>query len=157
ISLFLLHSCSYEYQDRILDKKLSCKKKYKASIEERLNKEQFKNTQKIAFVSFKSKMEDSIFIDLQKYFKEIKQDFSKFDLNDFHEVKFLDEKNIEEFSNLIYNFGLNKETNWRNEYSCYEPHNAVLYLNEDNTLKGFIEICFDCDKNYSSNEDIYSL
>lgn len=158
ISIFsvLVISCSYYYRDKQLTKKLVCKKKYELTLDERKNQLQIKDTPKIAFASFK-KGSNITTSDLEMYFEQIRKDFSKFDLKDFYEVKFLNYNEIESFSDLIYNYGINKETEWERDLMCYEPHNAILFLNEDNTLKGFIEICFDCNKYYSSNQGIYNL
>lgn len=37
---------------------------------------------------------------------------------------------------------------------CYMPNNAILFLDKDDNLLEFIEICFDCNEFRTSNEEI---
>lgn len=147
--LFIFQGCGNRLQNwRYVDRCLKCKENKSLTIEQRNEEFQFKNSSKIAYVSFPETKEMSI----EKYFENYKKD-SSFDINDFFEVKYLDENQINELSNLVYNIGFKKDLGMTTEANCYFPNNAILFLNEDNSLLGYIEICFDCQKYFTSGKD----
>ncbi len=57
---------------------------------------------------------------------------------------------------MIYNYGFRKNINTVRTANCYFPNNAILFINEDGSLLGYIEICFDCHK-YRTSEQNYTL
>lgn len=159
-SLFLLvlliltfQSCGNRLNNwRYVDRCLKCKKINSLTIEQRNEKFQFKNSAKIAYVSFPETKDTSI----EKYFENLKPNPDTFNIIDFYEVKFLNSDQINQLSDLVYNIGFRKNINGGRSANCYFPHNAILFLNDENELLGYMEICFDCHK-YRSSSDHYTL
>ncbi len=146
--IFIFQSCENRlYNWRYIDRCLKCKENKSLTVEQRNEEFQFKNSRKIAYVSFPETKE----MNIEKYFENLNYEPSKFNIEDFFEVKYLNEYQINELSNLIYNIGFRKNINAGRSANCYFPNNAVLFLNEDNSLLGYIEICFDCHRYRSSN------
>jgi hypothetical protein len=163
-SLLLLFSfqfivgCGYEYQERKYDRQSTCVQNKNFSVEERNQFSPYAESSRIAFVSYKDKkLEDGRNSNLEKYFKIYKEDSSQFRLEDFDEISLINEELKNQLTDLIYNYGQLKATDSKRDYMCYNPHNAILFLNEDNSLQGYIEICFNCDKYDSSSQEEYHL
>lgn len=150
---FIFQSCGNRLHNwRYVDRCLKCKENNSLTVEQRNEEFQFKNSTKIVYASFPQKVDS----DLEDYFDEIDKDYSKFNLKDFHETKFLNINEINNLSYLIYNYGFRKNINAGRSSNCYFPNNAILFLNDDNSLLGYIEICFDCHKYRTSGEN-YTL
>lgn len=157
-SLLFFLGCGYEYQERKYNRQSSCTRNNNFTVEERNQLSPFAETSKIAIVSFKNrKIDESNYLDLMKYFKQLNSDYSNFSMDDFDEALIINDEQKNQLTNLIYNYGEKKETEYYYTKMCYFPHNAILFLNDDLTLNGFIEICFDCESYRSSNYDIYNL
>ncbi len=151
--VFIFQSCGNSLNNwRYVDRCLKCKKINSMTIEQRNEKFQFKNSAKIAYASFPK----TIDMDIERYFENLEQNPGTFNINDFYEVKFLNSNQINQLSDLVYNIGFRKNINGGRSANCYFPHNAILFLNEENALLGYLEICFDCHK-YRSSSDHYTL
>lgn len=76
------------------------------------------------------------------------------------EFKELDQNQIAGLTNLIYNI------NWRkpsaslhlvDHGACYAPRNAIIFVNKNNKVIDYIEICFHCMGSHSKNDDRLSI
>jgi hypothetical protein len=75
------------------------------------------------------------------------------------EIIELNPKGIEELSNLMFNYKLNKTIGKNDNVvigvtGCYEPRNAVLFLDDEGKIISSIEICFECGGILQSPETI---
>jgi hypothetical protein len=70
------------------------------------------------------------------------------------ETKKLKTKQIDELTKLIFN------TDYKNKWKlhmvdfgkCFEPRNALIFLDSDDKVIDYLEICFECKQNYSKSE-----
>lgn len=72
------------------------------------------------------------------------------------EEKVLSQKEIDQLTDLIFNYGFKSKSKYRltTNFKCYDPHNGILFYNENKGVNNFIEICFDCQKFRSSVEKL---
>lgn len=58
----------------------------------------------------------------------------------------LDSNQINQLTNILFNYGIGKHcyANARTVYGCYEPRHAIVFLDSNNTVIDFFEICFEC-------------
>jgi hypothetical protein len=74
-----------------------------------------------------------------------------------NEVYELNSKEVNELSNLVLNFRINKKSSPLIEETpgCYEPRNAILFLDVNENIISRFEICFACNGIYQlPNETI---
>ena len=75
-----------------------------------------------------------------------------FKLYDAIDIKKLQEKDINELSNLMFNYDYkvinNKKPITLSYAKCYTPRKAILFLDEHEKVISVLEICFECDKYY---------
>jgi|SRR5690554_358193 len=159
------------------DSEMSCFKVNDFSVEERNQNYPYNKASRIIFVSFKSdykklteeeqtgviekeEFDDDITIYvmdgavMKKYFDILAKDFSRYNPKDFEESVNLKELQKKELTDLIFNYGNNSEDAIVWYAACYMPRNAILYFNEDGELFEFIEICFECNRYRTSNDNI---
>ncbi|WP_107830808.1 hypothetical protein ABZR88_07895 [Mucilaginibacter yixingensis] len=76
------------------------------------------------------------------------------------ETKEINQSQINGLTELIYN------TNWRNPSfpyhveghgGCYDPRNAVVFIDKDGKVIDYIQICFHCMESHSMNDDRLSI
>ncbi|TDP57377.1 hypothetical protein [Flavobacterium dankookense] len=69
----------------------------------------------------------------------------KLNLKNLKEIKTLELPKIIELADLLYNFNYNPKKNMTNlAFSCYDPRNAIVFLDKQNNVIEYIEICFSC-------------
>jgi hypothetical protein len=77
------------------------------------------------------------------------------------EEKKLSKKQINELSNLIFNFTVERKPRAdgsMDQPGCYSPRNAILFYDESDVVIAFTEICFQCDQYYSNwKENIFEF
>ncbi|WP_124587295.1 hypothetical protein [Pedobacter sp. KBW06] len=70
------------------------------------------------------------------------------------EIKKLKTQQIAELTDLIFNTGY--KTKWKvhiEEFGkCFEPRNALIFLNSEDKVIDYLEICFECKQNHSKSE-----
>lgn len=88
------------------------------------------------------------------YFVSMEENKSLFDKSRFEDYVELNSSQKDELTNLIFNYGYLKDVNVRMSSGCYMPNNAILFLDKDDNLLEYIEICFDCNAFRSSNKEI---
>ena len=145
----------------------------KMPLQKRLNTFPFNNAKKILLISFypiqmveiidkngnsKEELKDSIWKAKMEatslrtfYIKDAKFDYYA---NEVYELK---SEEINELSNLVLNFKIKKKPSPLvfTTPGCYEPRNAILFLDANENIISRIEICFSCNGIYQmSNETI---
>jgi hypothetical protein len=72
------------------------------------------------------------------------------------EVKSLSSAQIDQLTDILYNYGFAGPILSQKTLECYSPRNAILFRDENGKALAFIEICFEC-RNTSESSDIISL
>ena len=57
-------------------------------------------------------------------------------------------------TDIFYNYGFRGTTYTISEASCYNPRNAILFLDSRGKAIEFIEICFECSRILESSEKV---
>jgi hypothetical protein len=70
------------------------------------------------------------------------------------EVKTLTFTYVDKLTDIFYNYGFRGTTYTISQKSCYNPRNAILFLDNKGKAFEFIEICFECSRIQESSEKI---
>lgn len=70
------------------------------------------------------------------------------------EVKTLTLRQIDSLTNIMYNIGFGGTILIIQEMACYDPRNAILFIDSSGKAFEFIEICFECEQTVNSSEKI---
>jgi hypothetical protein len=60
------------------------------------------------------------------------------------EIITLNKNQIDELSFLMYNIGMKDTKSGLGESRCYEPRNAIIFLDKKGKILEYIELCFEC-------------
>ena len=112
----------------------------KKSFSTILKKYPFSKTAQIQLVSFKG---------FKLPFENDTVCFSK-----LNEVKTLTLRQIDSLTSIMYNIGFGGTILIVQEMACYEPRNAILFIDSSGKAFEFIEICFECEQTVNSSEKI---
>lgn len=145
-------------EQEVMDRSHDCARVKSISLPDRLNLYPFNKATQIQLVSFKSSYDKVV----SEYYKD-----SLPRMNDtvcyskLFEVKTLTSSQVDTLTDLIYNYGF--KFNYkpkRNVYfigsilQCYNPRNAILFLDKYNNAFEFIEICFECERTRTSSDKV---
>ena len=119
-----------------------CVKRNNLSNNERLKYYPFNISHKIVLVSF---LHDERQL---QFSNKLLAEFS------FKELRILNSKQIDSLTNILYNIGVKGNQFQFTPSTCYFPRNAILFLDVDNRIKNFIEICFECRRTRVSSKKI---
>jgi|SRR6185437_5518461 len=117
------------------DKNCFYKKKY--SITERLQFFPFNKAAKIKLVSFDKP--DSVIMGGELPMKNEEVDYSR-----LKEIKTIGKSQIDTLTDILFNEGYGGSFYSFSESMCYNPRNAILFIDANGKTFGFIEICFEC-------------
>lgn len=156
IGLFTLISCGSQYKQKLFYKNMSCVKQDKLTVSERNKIYPYNISAKVVLATYlpKEKGVQVMGGEMQDYFRSLKEDRNLFDKKRFKEFIYLNDNQKNELTDIIFNYGYKKNLNIGMHSLCYMPNNAILFLDKDDNLLEFIEICFDCDQFRTSNEEI---
>ncbi len=130
-----------------------CVKKINRTFTTRLKNYPFSISTQIQFVSF---LGSSRIVDNQTAY--INDSLPR--LNDticyskLHEVKTLTFTQVDKLTDILYNYGFGGPVYTMSISNCYNPRNAILFLDSAGKAFEFIEICFECDRLQESSEKI---
>ena len=71
-----------------------------------------------------------------------------------YEVNTLQLPQIQSLTNVMYNIGFGGTILLVEELACYDPKNAIVFIDSTGNAFEFIEICFECQQFNSSSENI---
>ncbi|KAA2241324.1 hypothetical protein F0L74_15580 [Chitinophaga agrisoli] len=74
--------------------------------------------------------------------------------NDLKEVKSLTPAQTGTLTDILYNYGYPGRWHSTRTVACYEPRNAILFLDGKGQALAFIEICFACRNTETSSAQI---
>lgn len=156
IGLFTLISCGSQYKQKLFYKNMSCVKQDKLTVSERNKIYPYNISAKVVLATYlpKEKGVSVMGSEMQDYFRSLKEDRNLFDKKRFKEFIYLNDNQKNELTDIIFNYGYKKNLNIGMNSLCYMPNNAILFLDKDDNLLEFIEICFDCNEFRTSNEEI---
>lgn len=68
------------------------------------------------------------------------------------EIKTLTEKQIDQLTDILYNYNYSKKTNLISytETGCYSPRHAIVFNDKSKQVFSYIEICLECRKTVSN-------
>jgi hypothetical protein len=118
----------------------SCKDWKKFTAVDRLKNYPFDRAVEVRVVSFDFRPDTTI-EDHQLPEKNGRADISR-----LREQKILDKDQVDSLTHILYNIGYFGKPTTGHLLSCYDPKNAVLFLDSKRKVFAFIEICFYCDK-----------
>ena len=130
----------------------NCIKKNITSLTARLKKYPFNLSAQIQFVSFQG----GVYL----INNEIVRQDSLPRINDtilyskLTEIKTLTYPQVDKLTDIFYNYGFRGTTFKISEAACYNPRNAILFLDNKGKVIEFIEICFECQKTSESSDKI---
>ena len=84
----------------------------------------------------------------------------KLDQTRIKENRILSALEIDKLTDILYNFGYKSTKSYKglligdDGYSCYNPRNAIVFLDEKGLIAEYIEICFECHRREDSSEKI---
>lgn len=67
----------------------------------------------------------------------------------------LNNKQIEQLAQILYNYGYSEKPSIINELSCFVPRHSVIFLDEKRVKFASIDICFECLKVQVSPETLF--
>jgi hypothetical protein len=72
---------------------------------------------------------------------------NQIDSTQFMEVKLLDKTQVNKLTDILYNIGERAPNTFPYpNYKCYEPRNAIVFINSRGKIFAYIEICFQCQR-----------
>jgi hypothetical protein len=87
-------------------------------------------------------------------FGELPKQNDTISYSQLHEVKTLTLTEIDKLTDILFNVGFRGPVSSESEISCYEPRNAILFLDKNGKTFEYIEICFGCEKTVVSSNKI---
>jgi hypothetical protein len=160
----------------ILEKRMDCMFKHNYTSEKRKNFFPFNKTKKIVLISFEHQepRDDYIITDTSRNAKELAQVVNQdqdepprsiIEMQHVYsqitkERRTLSPSGIDKLTNILYNFGYKSTKSYKGlqiaetGYNCYNPRNAILFLDDHDLLIAYIEICFECHQRRVSSEKI---
>jgi adenylate cyclase class IV len=71
-----------------------------------------------------------------------------------YEIKTLTLRQIDSLTNIMYNIGFGGTILIIQEMACYQPRNAIIFVDNFGKAFEYIEICFECEQTVNSSERI---
>lgn len=130
----------------------NCIKKNILSLTTRLKRYPFSLSAQIQFVSF----QQGVYLTSNEIFR---QDSST-KINDtilyskLTEIRTLIYPEVDRLTDIFYNYGFRGTIYTMSEAACYNPRNAILFLDSKGKVIEFIEICFECLKTSESSDKV---
>ena len=97
----------------------------------------FEKAMHVQLVSYKTR--DSGYLYAKLPMKHHKVDYSR-----LKEVISLSKKQIESLTDILYNYGFKGDDHFITHMMCYDPRNAILFVDSTGKAFAFLEICFEC-------------
>ena len=141
---------------KLAEKYHECLHRNKYSPPQRLKIYPFNNSAEVRLVSFNS-------FDGPKYRTEKTDPDTvkhypfydhKIDTTQFIETKKLTRNQINKLTDILYNVGYRGTNYIIDQASCYEPRNAILFIDAKGSIYAYIEICFECQRYHLSSRKI---
>jgi len=155
----------------VLEKRMTCIYRNKYSPADRLKFFPFNQNRTVMLISFEPPdlRAEIIYTDTTKapintpveeeVYHTLLEKKQKLDLTRLKEKKILSALEVDKLTDVLYNFGYTSTKSYKGlliaeseGYMCYEPRNAIVFLDEDGLVAEYIEICFECYNRKESSE-----
>jgi hypothetical protein len=70
------------------------------------------------------------------------------------EVKALSFLQVDTLTDILYNYGYGGSVRFGSMDMCYDPHNAILFIDKRGKVFAYVEICFMCERTRESSKQI---
>ena len=144
-------------ENLLADKEYQCFHSSKFSKEKRRSFSPFSTADTIKLISFKSPEPG----DTSDIYTPIAPNHFILNKNKVIEIKTLSQNGIDSLTNILYNIGRTPVKNVRftieDHGSCYDPRNAILFINDKGVVTQYIEVCFECERYYLSSKSTKSF
>lgn len=151
--LFLISFSTFSQQKTKQEKREECIRSTNYSFKKRLSLLSVDSITEIKVVSHITKV--GVYGDsLQKYFNNLKVKEDYFNEKEFHEVETLTLSQIEKLTDIFFNY--NNKSGIVIAKGCYMPRNAIIFLDKNQKILGYIEICFEC-LNYRTSDEALTI
>ncbi|OYU83255.1 MAG: hypothetical protein CFE24_12060 [Flavobacterium sp. BFFFF2] len=137
-----------------MDKNGTCTKTKHFSARQRLEHFPFSAAKHIKLISLENNNGIRTGSELMAHLDAIQLKRDCFNPLFYTEVATLNKVQINRLTNIIYNYSYKKKPFTFGDLKCYEPRNAILFLDNNDTIIGFLEICFECHHFRASSEAI---
>ena len=114
-----------------------CKAVDKFSPSQRLEFYPFNTASEVRLVSFDNKPDSS-------FEHRIPETNGEVDLSRLKELKTLNKEQFDSLTYLLFNVGYRGKISTLEGTGCYNPRNAILFINSNGKAFEFIELCFEC-------------
>lgn len=151
--ILLIFSQFCNSQNRF-EKNAKCTKTENFTESQRLSNFPFSETSQIKLISFESKNGEPTGNELMKHLDSLKLKTDSFNPLFYTEVATLNNIQINRLTDIIYNYSYKKKPYDFGDVKCYEPRNAIIFLDSKNIVIAYIEICFGCDHFRSSSTEL---
>ena len=153
MTINLTHGQTKRDRNQIFEENANCTKKRQLSFKSRIQNFPYNLTSQVILTSHKTKV-GMVGEELQKYLNSLKIGKDSINEKEFLEIKKLNLNQIEKLTDLIFNYGFKAKNHILTDAKCYDPRNAILFLDKDKKIIAFIEICFGCNHTRVSDEKI---
>lgn len=157
--LLLINISVFAQEEEPDPRDYDCAKNHTYSFSDRLNHYPFNASKKVVVVSFDAASEDSVYVaspdslDEEKHIRiPIKN--NQLDTEKIKENFILTTKQLEGLTEILYNYDYRNDKGVRSATQCFEPHHGLVFLDEQNKIVAYVEICFICSNFEVSNEKI---
>jgi hypothetical protein len=136
----------------------NCTRRANKSFSERLKHYPFNLTTEVRLVSFKDNI-DTINGQIEYGRDSLPRMNDTICYSKLYEIKKLTFAEVDRLTDIFYNYGIpyhrpSGKFHIGSMIQCYNPRNAILFMNKDGKAFEFIEICFECERTKESSEKI---
>ena len=144
IVIVLFLACATSFAQKGKMKVVVCSKIKTLTEEQRMSYFPFSETTTIKIVAFKNKNSGGDGEDLIKHIDSIhiKQDF--FNASLYDEVATLEPSQINQLTDIFFNYGYKNKQGVISIEACYMPRNVIFFLDHSNKIIAYLELCFQC-------------
>ncbi|MGZ3764531.1 MAG: hypothetical protein ACXVB0_12205 [Mucilaginibacter sp.] len=137
-------------EDKLADKHNQCHYNFKYNAERRRSFFPFNTATTIQLVSFN---------DTVRIYTPIAVNYFNIDYSKVIETKKLSQAGVDSLTDIMYNYGLTPVKGTYLETAdpgaaCYNPRNAILFMDAEGRVTQYIEFCFECHRYYLSSSKI---
>jgi hypothetical protein len=131
----------------------NCIKRFSKTFKTRITEYPFNQTSRIEFVSFKGSV-DTIDKEILRFNDSLPRLNDTICYSKLYERQTLNLNQIESLTDILFNYGFAGQTYTMSMAGCYNPRNAILFIDNTGKTFEFIEICFECSRTRKSSEKI---
>jgi hypothetical protein len=149
-----------EKEQAAFDKSQDCFKYSSTQFAQRIKNYPFKNAAQVQLVSFKRQNDTLNGVVLMNEKDSLPRQNDTICYSRLFEVKNLTYAQVDNLTDILYNYGYRRQSSNTGliyigtSLQCYNPRNAILFLDPKGKVFEFIEICFECEKIVESSSKI---